>query len=113
MFRIAATADQLAAHDKDAWRELDTTSMLGFGTTMAVGGFAPYATTDGVAICPLASRRIWKCGHYYSFSEMTMNAHEPLPDGDNGRLASKCETCRLARASEATEDRLVACFEEC
>ena len=60
---------------------------------------AEHTGDDGINICPLASRRIYQCRHYFSLFEMMMNVHAPIPDE---ALATRaCPACPIRIAIHA------------
>ena len=105
-----ASAEEMAAHDRQAWRRLDMADIQRKIDERAehTGG------DDGINICPLASRRIYQCRHYFSLFEMLMNVHAPIPDE---ALATRaCPACAITVAipawPEVQEDRVSANYSD-
>ena len=103
-----ASAEEMAAHDGQAWRRLDMADI------QQKIERAEHAGDDGINICPLASRRIYQCRHYFSLFEMLMNVHAPIPDE---ALASRvCASCTVQRIThmmvEVQEDNQDANYAE-
>jgi hypothetical protein len=103
-----ASAEEMAAHDRQAWRRLDMADI------QQKIERAEHTGDDGIIICPLASRRIYQCRHYFSLFEMLMNVHAPIPDE---ALATRaCPACSITVAIQAwpevEEDRVSANYSD-
>lgn len=110
MVQRMATAEEMAAHDKDAWQALD---MVDIERAQHTGGTP--IPDDGISFVPLANRRIWCCGHYFTFFDMQMNARTPLSDSELATIS--CASCTVQRVVhlmvEESEDSLAADYTQC
>ena len=109
-----ATPEQMAVHDKDAWQALDMADIRKqIHERSQQTGDSPIPD-DGISFVPLAARRIWACGHYYTLMETCMNASDPIPDSVLATRA--CQNCTVTRAlhwmAEEEEDEHLSKYED-
>ena len=93
-----ASAEKMAAHDRQAWRTLDMADIQQRIQERAEHTQAPIPD-DGIQYCPLACRRIWQCRHHYSLFDMLMNTDEPI--SDEALATRACPTCTMGIAIHA------------